>query len=178
MVGKVLFVVDGSVPSPEAATIAHGLLPKAAEVLVLRVVPQLPRAWTAWPAFPDAGEDLAEASAYVDGVAHALQALGSNASTKVQFSLLSAAEMDREVLCLAQSMRPDLICLALERGSVTAAIVREAVVPVLVAKLPAGDAETTGRRARRRDAPDQARGQRALPLNPAGAFALGEAGIL
>lgn len=178
MVGKVLFVVDGSVPSREAATLAHGLLPKATEILILQAVPQLPYAWTAWPAFPDAGEDLAKAAAYVAEVAHALEAQGWNVSTKVQYSLLSAAAMDREVLKLAETLRPDLICLALPGGSVTANIVREAVVPVLVAKTSATKAETTGHRAKRREAPEPALVHRALLLNPAGAFVFRRAGIL
>lgn len=178
MVGKVLFVVDGSVPSREAATLAHGLLPKATEVLILQVVPQLPSAWTAWPAFPDAGEDLAKAAAYVGEVAHALESQGWNVSTKVHFSLLSAAEMDREVLKLGEGLRPDLICLALPGGSVTANIVREAAVPVLVAKTSAAVAETPGHRAKRREAPEPALAYHALLLNPAGALVFREAGIL
>ncbi len=51
MVGKVLFAVDGSVASLEAAALAHDLLPKAGEILIFQVVPQLPYAWNAWPAF-------------------------------------------------------------------------------------------------------------------------------
>lgn len=178
MVGKVLFVVDGSVPAHEAATLAHGLLPKASEVLVLQVVPQLPSAWTAWPAFPDAGEDLAKAAAYVAAVAHDLEAQGWNVTTKVHFSLLTAAEVDREVLKLTESLRPDLICLALPGGGVTASIVREAAVPVLVAKRSAPESETPGHRAKRREAAEPALVHRALLLNPAGATVFRGAGIL
>jgi nucleotide-binding universal stress UspA family protein len=178
MVGKVLFVVDGSVPSDEAVTLAHGLLPQASEVLILQVVPQLPRAWTAWPAFPDPAEDLAEASVYVLEVGEELEARGWNVSTKVSFSPLGAAEIDREILKLAETLRPDLICLAMERGSVRAAIVREAAVPVLVAKSPSGDRNGTGRR-------EKTGGQRepvAVPrmplLRPAAALLFRQAGIL
>lgn len=178
MVGKVLFVVDGSVPSREAATLAHGLLPKAAEVLILQVVPQLPYAWTAWPAFPDSAEDLANAWEYVSEVGNDLEAQGWNVSTKVHFSVLSAAEMDREILKLAEALRPDMICLAFAQGSVTATIVREAVVPVLVAKPSTSGADSTGRRVRRRESPEPALLHRALLLNPAGALVFREAGIL
>jgi nucleotide-binding universal stress UspA family protein len=173
-----LFVVDGSVPSREAATLAHGLLPKATEVLILQVVPQLPCAWNAWPAFPDAGEDLAKAAAYVAEVAQALQAQGWNTSTKVHFSLLSAAETDREVLKLVEALRPDLICLALPGGSVTANIVREASQPVLVAKLSATEANPSGHRQQRRPHVEPALAHRTLLLNPAGAFVFRQAGIL
>jgi len=178
VVKKVLFVVDGSVPSHEAAALAHGLLPRATEVLVLEVVPQLPCAWTAWPAFPDPAEDLAAAAVYVTEVADDLEAHGWNVGTKVHFSVLSAAEMDREILKLAEALRPGLLCLALGQGSVTAAIVREAGAPVLVARPSAPDADSTGRRVRRREVLEPALMQRALLLNPAGALIFRRAGIL
>ncbi len=178
MVGKVLFVVDGSAPSREAATLADGLLPKATEVVILQVVPQLPSAWTAWPAFPDPAEDLGKAAAYVAEVAHELEAQGRNVNTRVHFSVLSAAEMDREVLKLAERFRPDMICLALAQARVTAGIVREAVVPVLVAKPTSPGEDTTGRRVQRREAPQPALVHRALLLNPAGALVFRQAGIL
>ena len=178
MVCNVLFVVDGSVPSREAATLAHGLLPKATEVMILQVVPQLPSAWTAWPAVPDSGEDLARAAAYVWEVAHDLEAQGWNVSTKVHFSVLSAAEMDREILKLAGTLRPDLICLALTKGRVTASVVREAVMPVLVAKPSASGEETTGRRVQRRASLEPALVHRVFLLNPAGALVFRQAGIL
>ena len=178
MVGKVLFVVDGSVPSREAAALAHGLLPKATEVLVLQVVPQLPSAWTAWPAFPDSAEDLGKAAAYVAEVAEALGAQGWNVSTKVHFSVLSAAEMDREILKLTETLRPDLICLALAKGRVTASIVRETALPVLVARPSAPGDHTEGRRVRRRASLEPALVHRVFLLNPAGALVFREAGIL
>ncbi len=178
MVGKVLFVVDGSVPSREAATLAHGLLPKAAEVLILQVVPQLPYAWTAWPAFPDSAEDLAKAWEYVSEVGNDLKAQGWNVSTKVHFSVLSAAEMDREILKLAENLRPELICLAVARGSVIASIARKAVMPVLVAKPSSPGDDTPGRRVRRREYLEPALVHRALLLNPAGALVFRQAGIL
>ena len=77
MVENVLCVVDGSAPSGEVATLVDSLLPSAVEVVVLQVVPQLPYAWTAWPSFPDAAEDLAKAWAYVSEVAHHLQGCDS-----------------------------------------------------------------------------------------------------
>jgi len=83
MVGRVLFAVDGSVPSREAAALAHDLLPKADEILVLQVVPQLPYAWNTWPAFPDLAQDLAEAWAYVSEVGDDLEAQCWNVSTRV-----------------------------------------------------------------------------------------------
>ncbi len=178
MVGKVLFVVDGSVPPREAAALADGLLPKATEVVILQVVPQLPCAWTAWPAFPDPAEDLGKAAAYVAEAAHKLEAQGWNVSTRVHFSVLSAAEMDREVLKLAERFRPDMICLALVQGRVTAGIVRKAVVPVLVAKPSSPGEEATGHRSQTRKAPEPALVHRALLLNPAGALVFRRAGIL
>jgi nucleotide-binding universal stress UspA family protein len=178
MIDKVLFVVDGSVPSDEAATLAHGLLPRASEVLILQVVPQLPYAWTAWPASPDPGEDLAKASAYVSEVGKQLEARGWHVSTKVYFSPLSAAEMDREILKLASGLRPDLICLAMERGGVRANIVREAGVPVLVAKSPSRDDGTAGLREQRRTVREPATVHRRLFLNPAAALIFRRAGIL
>ncbi len=178
MLTKILFAVDSSLSPREAATLAHGLLPKADEVVVLQVVPQLPKAWVAWPAFPDAGEELGKASAYVTEVAQVLEALGWNASTKVQFSVLSAAEVDREILKLADVLRPDLICLALEPGSAAANIVREATVPVLVAKTASPPDRTTGHRARPRLAPESALVCRALLLKPAGAWIFRRAGFL
>lgn len=178
MVGTVLFVVDGSVPSREAATLAHGLLPKATEVLILQVVPQLPCAWTAWPAFPDASGDLARAWAYVAEVGAALEGQGWKVSTRVHFSVLSAAELDREVLKLTEGIQPDLICLAVAQGRVIASIAREAVMPVLVAKPSSPAAEAGGHRVRRKGFPDPALVHRALLLNPAGALVFRRAGIL
>ncbi len=178
MVSRVLFVVDGSVPAREAATMAHGLLPKATEVLILQVVPQLPCAWTAWPAFPDASEDLGKAWAYVSEVGEALEGQGWNVSARVHFSVLSAAEMDREVLKLTEGIRPDLICLAVAAKSVTASIVREAPMPVLVAKPASPGADAGGHPVRRRESPQPALVHRALLLNPAGALVFRRAGIL
>ena len=136
MLGCVLLVVDGSIPADEAAKLAHGFIPKPTAVVVLQVVPQIPYGWITWPALPNAAEGLARASEYVSEAARHLQALCWNASTRVYLSPLSAAEMDREVLRQVEMLRPDLICLALERGRVRAGIVRGAVVPVLVANLP------------------------------------------
>ena len=178
MIGKVLFVVDGSVPPGEAATLAHGLLPRASEVRVLQVVPQFPYAWTAWPAFPDPAEDLAKAWDYVTGVREGLHTLGWNVSTKVYFSPLSAAEVDREILKLAETLRPDLICLAMERGNVRANIVREAVVPVLVAKSPSPGGERTALREKRRAQREPVAVHRGLLLKPAAALVFRHAGIL
>jgi nucleotide-binding universal stress UspA family protein len=178
VVGKVLFAVDGAVPSGEAATLAHGLLPKASEILILRAVPQLPRAWTAWPAFPDPAEDLVKASVYVSEVGEELEARGWNVSTKVSFSPLGAAEIDREILKLAETFRPDLICLAMERGSVRAAIVREAVVPVLVAKSPSGDRNGTGRREKTGGQRELVAVPRMFLLRPAAALLFRQVGIL
>ena len=177
MVGKVLFVVDGSVPPQEAADLAHGLLPKATEVLILQVVPQLPCAWTAWPAFPDPGADLAKASGYVAEVGDSLKGLGWNVNAMVHFSVLSAAEVDREILKVAEGLRPDLICLALARGSVTAGLVREAVAPVLVARPASHGDEVPGRRERTKEYLEPVLVYRAL-LNPAGALIFRRAGIL
>jgi hypothetical protein len=95
MVGRVLFAVDGSVPSREAAALAHDLLPKAGEILVLQVVPQLPYAWNTWPAFPDLAQDLTKAWAYVSEVGDDLEAQCWNVSTRVDVSPLSAAEIDQ-----------------------------------------------------------------------------------
>ncbi len=177
MVGRVLFVVDGSVPPREAAALAHGLLPKTTEIFVLQVVPQLPYAWNVWPAFPNPSEDLARAWAYVSEVGDDLEAQGWTVSTRVYFSVLSAAEMDQEVLKLAETVRPDLICLALERGSVTANIVRRALSPVLVAKpLSRGD-HTEGLRDRARDYL-QGLVHRMVLLNPAAALVFRQSGIL
>ena len=178
MIGTVLFAVDGTVPPDVATALAHGLLPKATEILVLQVVPHLPQAWTAWPAFPDPSVDLAKASDYVSAVAEGLKARGWNASTKVSFSPLSAGEIDREVLKLGETLRPDLICLAMERGSVRASIVREAVVPVLVAKSPSPEGDTTGLREKRRAQREPVVVHRALLLKPAAALVFRDAGIL
>lgn len=178
MIGRVLFVVDGSVPSDEAATLAHGLLPQASEIVVLQVVPQLPYAWTAWPAFPDSGEELAKASLYVAEAGNKLEARNWHVSTKVYFSPLSALEVDREILKLAETLRPDLICLAMERGSVRARIVREAVVPVLVTKSLSSGGDTTGLGEKRRAQREPVAVHRALLLKPAAALVFRHAGIL
>ncbi|MGH7208051.1 MAG: universal stress protein [Nitrospiraceae bacterium] len=178
MIGRVLFVVDGSVPPREAAALAHGLLPKATEILVLQVVPQLPYAWNAWPAFPNPSEDLARAWAYVSDVGDDLQAQGWTVSTRVFFSVLSAAEVDQEVLKLAETVRPDLICLALEGRSVTASIVRRALTPVLVAKPLSRDDDTEGRREQARQYLEPGLVHRMLLLNPAAALVFRHAGIL
>ena len=177
MVGRVLFAVDGSVPPREAAARAHGLLPKATEVFVLQVVPQLPYAWNTWPAFPNPSEDLGRAWAYVSDIGDDLEAQGWTVSTRVYFSVLSAAEMDQEILRLADTVRPDLICLALEGGSVTASIVRRALTPVLVAKpLSRGD-DTEGLRDRVREYLEGLV-HRVLLLNPAAALVFRQSGIL
>lgn len=177
MVSRVLFVVDGSVSSREAAEMAHGLLPKATEVLILQVVPQLPRAWITWPAFPDQGQDLAKAMAYVSEVGQDLEGRGWNVSTRVYFSPLSAAEMDQEILNLADTLRPGLICLALAKGSVTGSIVRKATMPVLVAKPSSSGADPAGRREQSREYLEPALGHRALLLNPAAALVFEHAGM-
>ena len=178
MIGKVLFVVDGSLPSSEAAALARDLLPKATDAVVLQVVPQLPYAWIAWPAFPDPAEDLAKASVYVSEVAAGLEASGWSVCTKVHFSVLSAAEMDREILKLAEGIRPDLICVALAQRGVAASIVRETVVPVLVAKPSSPAEEPTGHRERRREVLEPALVHRTLLLNPAAALVFRHAGVL
>lgn len=178
MVGRVMFVVDGSVPSREAAALAHDLLPKTAEILILQVVPQLPYAWISWPAFPDMTEDLAKAWTYVSEVSDGLAAEGRNVSTRVDFSPLSAAEMDLEILRLADALQPNLICLALAKGRVTAGIVRKAPMPVLVAKRAPRDDDTTGRTEQRRKHLEPSLVHRNLLLNPTAALILRQAGIV
>jgi hypothetical protein len=143
MLGRVLLVVDASIPADAVAVLVSGLVPKPAGVVVLQVVPQIPLAWIAWPALPNAAEEMERASGYVSEAAGFLRALGWNPSTRVYFSPLSAAEMDQEILRQAEMLRPDLICLALERGSVRAGIVRKATVSVLVAN-PSPPAESAG----------------------------------
>lgn len=177
MIGKVLFVVDGSAPPGEAAKAALGLLPAAAEIVVFQVVSQLPHAWTAWPASPDPAEDLANASIYVAEVAQELEAQGWNVSTEVYFSVLSAAEIDREVLRVAEALRPDLICLALAHVNGTATIVREATVPVLVAKPSSPGDDVEGRRVRGKHHPGAVLAQRAGTFQP-GTLAFGCAGAV
>ena len=178
VIGKVLFVVDGSVPSDEAATLAHGLLPQASEVVILQVVPQLPYAWTAWPSFPDSGEELANASLYVAEAGKKMEARGWHVNTKVYFSPLSVAEVDREILKLAETLRADLICLAMERGSVRGSIVREAPVPVLVAKSPSRGNGAAGRREKPRAQREPVAVHRRLLLKPVAAVVFRHAGIL
>lgn len=177
MVQSVLCVVDGSAPPGDVASLADSLLPRAAEVIVLQVVPQLPYAWTAWPTFPDAAADLAQAWAYVAEVGQGLKACDWGVSPRVHFSPLSAAELDREILEFAQRLRPDLIFLALERGRVRARVVREAAVPVLVATLSSPEEEAGGRMIRAKYA-EPAVVNRRLLLNPVGAFVFRLAGIL
>jgi hypothetical protein len=177
VVENVLCVVDGSAPPGDVATLVNSLLPKAVEVEILEIVPQLPYAWTAWPTFPDAAEDLAKAWAYVSEVAHVLQGCDCRVSTRVHFSPLSAAELDREILRFSQALRPDLIFLALEKGTVRASVVREAAVPVLAAKLSRPVEEGDGRKARG-EYLEPALTNRRLLLNPAGAFVFRLAGIL
>lgn len=177
MVENVLMVVDGSAPSGDAARLAISLLPKAAEVLAIQVVPQIPYAWTAWPAFPDASEDLAKAWEYVSGVAHELEVRGWKVNTRVHFSPSSMAEMDKEILRFAEMLRYDLIFLALENGSVRANVVREATVPVLVAKVSSPHGEAAGRRSRT-ESLEPAMANRPLLLNPVGALVFRLAGIL
>ena len=178
MVGKILFVVDGSVPSHEAAALAHGLLPNAAQILVLQVVPQLPYAWNTWPAFPDLAQDLAKAWAYVSEVEDDLEAQGWNVGTRVDVSPLSAAEIDQEILRLADTLRPNLICLALGKGRVTGSIVRRALAPVLVAKPSSRDTGTGGLRDRQRERLEPGLVHRSLLLNPVAALIFRHAGIV
>ena len=177
MVENVLCVVDGSAPPGDVAALVDRLLPKAVGVVVLQVVPQLPYAWTAWPTFPDTAADLARAWAYVSEVAHDLQGSDCRVSTRVHFSPLSAAELDREILRFAQTLQPDLIFLALEKGTVRASVVREAAVPVLTAKLAGPEGEGAGREARDEYLEPTLTNRRLL-LNPAGAFVFRLAGIL
>ena len=178
MVGKVLFAVDGSVPSREVAALAHDLLPKAGEILILQVVPQLPYSWNAWPAFPDLAQDLAKAWAYVSEVGNDLEAQGWNVSPRVECSPLSAAEIDQEILRLADLLRPNLICLALARGRVAASIARKALMPVLVARLSSRDDDTGGLREEKREYLDPWVMHRGLLLNPVAARAFRYAGIV
>lgn len=177
MVENVLCVVDGSAPPGDVTTLVDSLLPRAVEVVVLQVVPQLPYAWTAWPTFPDTAEDLTKAWAYVSEISSHLQGCDCRVSTRVHFSPLSAAELDREILRFAQTLRPDLIFLVLENGTVRASVVREAAVPVLAAKL-ASPEEEGGGRVVRGEYLEPALTNRRLLLNPAGAFVFRLAGIL
>jgi nucleotide-binding universal stress UspA family protein len=179
MVGKVLFAVDGSVPSRDAAALAHDLLPEAGEILILQVVPQLPYAWNAWPAFPDLAQELAKAWAYVSEVADDLGAQDWNVGTRVEFSTLSAAEIDQEILRLADLLRPNLICLALAKGRVTTSIVRKALMPVLVARPSSRDDATGGlREEKKREYLEPWLVHRSLLLNPAAALVFRYAGIV
>ena len=177
MVENVLLVVDGSVPPDDAAMQAHGLLPWKVGIVILQVVSQLPYAWTAWPAFPSAADDLARAWAYVSEVTQGLKARGRPVSARVHFSPLGAAQMDREVLRLAEAIRPDLICLALEKGWVRAGIVRDSVMPVLVAK-PHGASQEAEGRWRPKPLELEPPQMNPLLLNPAGAMVFRQAGIL
>jgi nucleotide-binding universal stress UspA family protein len=178
MVGKVLFAVDGSVPSRDAAALAHDLLPKAREILILRVVPQLPYSWNTWSAFPDMSQDLAQAWAYVSEVGGDLEAQGWNVGTRVEFSPLSAAEIDQEILRLAGLLRPNLICLALAKEPVAARIVRKALTPVLVAKLSACEESTRGLRDERSEQLEPWLAHRGLLLNPVAALVFRYAGLV
>ena len=178
MVAKVLFAVDGSVPSRDAAALAHDLLPKAGEILILQVVPQLPYAWNAWPAFPDLSQDLASAWAYVSEVAGDLEAQGWNVRTRVDPSPLGAAEVDQEILRLVDLLRPNLVCLALARGRVAANIVRKALTPVLVARMSSRDDDARGLREERRESLEPWLVHRSLLLNPAAALVFRYAGIV
>ncbi len=175
---RVLFAVDGSIPAGEAAELAQRLLPREVEVHVLEVVPQLPYAWTAWPAFPDAAQDLREAEAYVAEVSDALRAHGRKVEGQVDFSPLGAAELDRELLRVAETTRPILMCLALERASVIGSIVRRSAVPVLVAKCAASEERTAGRKRSKVLAFEPALFDRPLLLNAVGALVFRRAGIL
>jgi nucleotide-binding universal stress UspA family protein len=178
MVGKVLFAVDGSMASVDAAALAHDLLPKTGEILIFQVVPQLPYSWNAWPAFPDLAQDLAKAWAYVSEVGENLKAQGWNVSHRVECSPLSAAEIDQELLRLADLIRPNLICLALARGRVAASIVRKAPMPVLVARQLSRDDETGGLRAESRKYLEPWLVHRNLLLNPVAALVFRYAGIV
>lgn len=170
MVRSVLLVLDGSLPSHEASALADSLLPKATEVLILHIVPQLPQNWICWPAFPDLSQELAKAAAYVSALREDLERLGWNVRTRVQFSPLSAAETDQEILKFAETHPPDLICLALAMGSVIGNVVRRAATPVLVARPVSTVDETTGRKEEIQQYLEAVRVQRALLANPAAAL--------
>lgn len=170
MVCSVLLVLDGSMPSHEASALADTLLPKATDVLILYIVPQLPQHWISWPAFPDLAQDLANAHAYVSAIREDLERLGWNVRTRVQFSPLSAAETDEEILKFSEAHPPDLICLALATGSVVGNVVRRAAIPVLVARPVSTGDETTGRKEERQRCLEAGRVQRALLANPAAAL--------
>lgn len=171
MVGSVLLVVDGSLPPPEASALADSLLPKATEVLILHVVPQLPQHFICWPAFPDIPQELAKAGAYVSALREDLERLGRNVRTKVHFSPLSAGETDQEILKFAETHLPDLICLALAGGNMISSVVRRAATPVLVARPASMGDETTGRKEEIPQYLEAVRAQRALLANPAAALA-------
>jgi nucleotide-binding universal stress UspA family protein len=171
MLHKVLLVVDGSLPSPEASALADSLLPKATEVLILHIVPQLPQQFICWPAFPDLPQELAKAGAYVSALREDLERLGRNVRTRVHFSPLSAAETDQEILQFAETHPPDLICLALTTGSMISSVVRRAGTPVLVARPVSTGDETTGRKEEIPQYLEAVRAQRELLANPAAALA-------
>lgn len=170
MVRNVLLVLDGSLPSHEASALADSLLPKATEVLILHIVPQLPQHWISWPAFPDLPQELANAAAYVSALREDLERLGWNVRTRVHFSPLSAAETHEEILKFAETHPPDLICLALATGSVVGSVVRRAATPVLVARPVSTHDETTGRKEEIQQYREAVRVQRALLANPAAAL--------
>lgn len=178
MLRRVLFVGDGSFPPGEAAALARCLLPNAAEISILQVVPQFPYGWIAWPAFPDIGQELANAWAYVSEVAEQLHADGWNVSTRVEVSPLSGAEMDQEILRLAGALRPQLIFLALAKGPVRAGVVRQAPVPVLAVKSSSREDDTEGLREHRRQSFEPSLVYRKLLLNPAAAVLFVHAGLL
>lgn len=170
MVRSVLLVLDGSLPSHDASALADSLLPKATDVLILHIVPQLPRHFICWPAFPDLPQELAKATAYVSALREDLERLGWNVRTRVHCSPLSAAETDQEILQFAETHPPDLICLALTTGSVIGSVVRKAGTPVLVARPVSTGDETTGRKQEVPQVLEAAPGRRELLANPA--FAL------
>lgn len=175
MLRNVLLVLDGSLQSQEASALADSLLPKATEVFILYIVPQLPQLFICWPAFPDLSHELAKGAAYVSALRDDLERLGRNVRTTVHFSPLSAAEMDGEILKFAETHPPNLICLlALAPRGVIGSVVRRAATPVLVARPVSTADETTGRKDRKEQIHqhlEAVRVQRALLANPAAALA-------
>jgi len=71
-----------------------------------------------------------------------------------------------------------LICLAMECGSVRANIVCETAVPVLVTKSPSDAGDTTGLKEKHRVQREPVAVHRALLLKPAAALVFRHAGIL
>ncbi len=119
-------------------------------MVVLRIVSQIPAAWTGWPYLPDPSSELGRAALEAEDLAEELKGLGLEARTRVEFSLLSASEAAPEIEQAASAEGADRILVLLGKRPpkyltrTVSTLATRASRPVTVAKVRGGEGSGRG----------------------------------